>query len=102
MSYNEFLSELNAYSKSRKPAGFRADKLESHEAELSKAVKLMRRTVDARVAAEPAKAPVPAPAETMAKAHELFRAGKLTGEQLRSLEAHRNAIVDGLARQVAL
>lgn len=103
-NYDVFLDELHAFTQRGKPAEFKAGELASHQREFSKAVGLMRRLADARAAdaqAKPAKAPVPAPSEVMAKAHELFQAGRISGEQLRGLEAHRNALVDGLAQRGA-
>lgn len=96
--YDQLLTELRSAEQHQPPApAFNYDDIADGRRSFRKAVGDVGRGLSRIVPREPPRPPVPTPAETMRKAFEAFKAGRLSGDELRRLEAQRNGMVDTLS-----
>lgn len=97
--YDTLLKQLRDASEHQPPApAFDAVDIAAGTRSFRKSMKDTARGLGKiKAPAAPKGPPVPSPAEVMSKALGAFRAGKITGSQLATLEARQHILVDQLA-----
>ena len=97
--YDTLLKQLRDASEHQPPApAFDASDIAAGTRSFKKAMGAVGRGLSRIVPpAAPKAPPVPTPSEIMAKALSAFRAGRITGSELATLEARQHILVDQLA-----
>lgn len=95
--YDQLLTELRSAEQHHPAPSFDASDIAAGQRQFKKSLSAIGRGLSRIVPREPPRPPVPTPAETMRKAFEAFKAGRLSGDELRRLEAQRNGMVDTLS-----